>query len=276
MKDFDLLEQALNIIKQNVETNLFINIFYALVLQIVLKSGEKFNNLFNRKQGFILFYNLINELFNNKMPLHIKNIFESFLGEDDISEVQYKVQCEYFGNLIDKMISKNSLSNEHLLKIALKFQTTTLKFSNTTRFSQFIKSKILNQYKNEIPKELILNINLLANISNSYNDYLDSCNSMISRKNWIIDFSDINNTKTLKRLIQQDLLFKFDYELVIKKKKYDILEKFIQLINLQKIWVNDFIEDKYKIAQLLRKTNKQNLIDFADDISTNYIIGMKK
>lgn len=104
MKDFDLLEQALNIIKQNVETNLFINIFYALVLQIVLKSGEKFNNLFNRKQGFILFYNLINELFNNKMPLHIKNIFESFLGEDDISEVQYKVQCEYFGNLIDKMI----------------------------------------------------------------------------------------------------------------------------------------------------------------------------
>lgn len=99
---------------------------------------------------------------------------------------------------------------------------------------------------------------------------------MISRKNWIIDFSDINNTKTLKRLIQQDLLFKFDYELVIKKKKYDILEKFIQLINLQKIWVNDFIEDKYKIAQLLRKTNKQNLIDFADDISTNYIIGMKK
>lgn len=275
MKDFDLLEKALNIIKLNVKTDLFINIVYALVLQIVLKSGEKFNKLFDRKQGFVSFYNLINNLFNNKIPLQIKKIFENFLGKDDISEVQYKVQCVYFGNLIDELILNNSLSNEHLLKIALKFQTTTLNFSKTTRFSQFIKLKIL-KYKKSIPSELIKPLNSLADIQNSYNDYLDRCNSMIPHKNWVIDLSDIKDLRLLKTLIQQDLLFKFDYELVIKKKKYDIFEKFIYLINTQEIWVNDFIEDKDNIAQLLKKTKRQDLMSFAEDISTNYILGRKK
>ena len=99
---------------------------------------------------------------------------------------------------------------------------------------------------------------------------------MIPHKNWVRDLSDIKDVRLLKTLIQQDLLFKFDYELVIKKKKYDIFEKFIYLINTQEIWVNDFIEDKDNIAQLLKKTKRQDLISFAEDISTNYILGRKK
>lgn len=276
MKDFDLLEKALSIIKLNVESELFINIIYALVLQIVLKSGEKFEKLFNRKQGFVSFYNLLSDLFENQIPAHIKNIFEEYMGKNNILDIQYKMQCSYFGDLIDKLILNNSLNSENLLKIALKFKTISLKFTTTTQFAQFIKLKILNQYKKNVPKDLIKNINLLTSIQNSFNDYLDKFNSMIPHKNWIIDMTDIKDIKLLKNLVQQGLLFKFDYEFVIQKKEYDIIEKFIQLINQQEVWVSDFIDDKDNLAQLLKKTKKQNLVSFAEDISTNYILGRKK
>lgn len=265
-KNFDLLLESLYVIKENIQEDLFCNILDSLSLQIILKSGSRFDALFNRKQGFLIFSNIIKELANGNLSEKVNKMMIALLQTDNIQKTQFEIQCNYFENELNKLLNGKSLDKEIFFRIALKFK-------KTQNFIIFIRDYIYKYFrKNLLPTILIESINSAGESDNVYNQSLANKDYIFS-KTWILDLSNVTDFKMLLKLSEQGLLFKFDYNLCAKKRKWEVIENFVKTITKYEVFISDYIDDKSNFCKSLKHCKLDIVKNFIENLKNdNYII----